>query len=366
MGSLSPSRSNASRAGSQISAMFPKLPRVDSPEVSSLDDKPLLYRVSLKSTHNTPDLKPRTIPSRQQSIATEGDSPLQAKSVRFAPGVKFVSQENRTVPLRRLPKVIPYKTGVIRGSPTGQTHHQLPNINADKSPVIDARFLGDAARALPINSRGGPKAVIQSTVNATERQLNKLRKRRQQIRWREAAASENPSKPYVNMKRFSVKGHHIENTGTSGNAIYGSSTPLLPRRTTPNLYSNTITEKRTFAGGMILQLLTRDPNELAVSGNCISGNGSHSVNGHFVNFGGSSPKPKKKWSSASRVSQFHEKFPDMYRVPANMSSASRRDVWNVTNRTGANAFMHMVSPRSVTNGQPLDVSFKAHKLQDRV
>ncbi|KAK2159170.1 hypothetical protein NP493_1742g00028 [Ridgeia piscesae] len=280
--------------------MFPKLPHVDSPEVSSLDDKPLLYRVSLKNSHNTPDLKPSTIPSRQQSIATDGDSPLQTKSVRFAPGVKFVSQENRTVPLRRLPKVIPYKTGVIRGSPTGQTHHQLPNINADKSPVIDARFLGDAAKALPINSRGGPKAVIQSTVNATERQLNKLRKRRQQIRWREAAASENASKP--------------------------------------------------------------DPNELAVSGNCISGNSSHSVNGHFVNFGSSSPKPKKKWSSASRVSQFHEKFPDMYRVPANMSSAIKRDVWNVTSRTGANAFMHMVSPRSVTNGQPLDVSFKVHKL----
>lgn len=362
MGSLSSPHTNGSRSGSQMSSMFPKLPHTDSPGAASTEEKPLLYSVSLKNSHNTLDPKPHTIPPRQKPIST-GDSPLQTKSVRFAPGVKFVSQENRTVPLRRLPKVIPYKTGPTRGSSSEPSQHQLPNINAEKSTIVGTNFLGDATKALPINGRGGAKAPIQSTLSTTERQLHKLHRRHKQIRWRETTLNKNTAQSYVNMKRFSVKGHHIDGTGNDANGIYGSSAPLLPRRMAPVLYSGTTTEKRTFASGMILQLLTREPTNLSVSGNCISGKGTHSVDGRFLNLGNTSPKPNKKWGSANRAAQFHEKFADMYRVPANMSSAFRRDVWNTNN--GGDAFMHMVSPRSVTNSTPVDISLKVPKLKDR-
>ena len=331
MGSFSSPSLNSSRSCSQTSIVFPKLPHVENPEAASGDEKPGLYRVSPKNDWYKP-VEPTHygMLSRQASLTIDG--PLQAKSVRFAPNVKFVCMENRTVPLRRLPKVIPYKSWPTRGgAPSEPNQRHLPSITADRSAIVGTKFLGDASKALPINGRFGTKAVIHSTVSTTERQLQKLRKQRRHIRWHETLEHRNAMQSYVSTSKFSVHGRHMFRTTDVANPQ--SSVPLVPRVTT---------EKRTFAGGMILQLLTREPTDLAVSGSRVL---TRSVNSQFI----TALKPNRNRS----IVNVHERLPDVYRVPTNMTPVSRSAVKNAGNRTGANAFMHVVSPRSMANSQRL-------------
>ena len=334
MGSFSSPSSNSSRSCSQTSIVFPKLPHVENPEAASGDDKPALYRVSSKNDWYKP-----VEPMHHGMLSKHGsliiDGPLQAKCVRFAPSVKFVCMENRTVPLRRLPKVIPYKSWPTRGgAPSEPTQNHLPSITADRSPVVGTQFLGDASKALPINGRGGAKAVIQSTVSTTERQLQKLRKQRRHIRWHETPEHRNATQSYVSTSKFSVLGRHMFRT--TNDAHIQTSVPLVPRTTT---------DKRTFAGGMILQLLTRESADLAVSGSCVL---TRPIDSRFITLGGASSKPNRNRSIVNA-----DRLPDVYRVPTNMTPVSRRAVNHTGNRTGANAFMHVVSPRSMANSRRL-------------
>ena len=334
MGSFSSPSLNSSRSCSQTSIVFPKLPHVENSEAADGHDKPGLYRVSPKNDWYKP-VEPthHGMLSRQASLTIDG--PLQAKSVRFAPNVKFVSMENRTVPLRRLPKVIPHKSWPTRGVAPGEpTQRHLPSITADRSAIVGTKFLGDASKALPINGRCGTKAVIQSTVSTTERQLQKLRKQRRHIRWLETPEYRNAAQSYVSTSKFSVHGRHMFHETDVAHAQ--SCVPLVPRATT---------EKRTFAGGMILQLLTREPTDLAVSGSRVT----RSVHSQFITLGGASSKTNRNRSFVNA----HERLPDVYRVPTNMTPVSRHAVNHADNRTGANAFMHVVSPRTMANSRRL-------------